>query len=324
MIWVAKASKPTRQKWKKTRTKNRLEALANSMAGSVRLDLLRGLKKFKSKINPQEIYDAFVSKDWNRVFEAVPWKSLADDLAPLAKNLSSALHRSTSMSLKALPEPVQEGLRFDLRNPRIRSYVDNRTGALVRDIAGDTRALIQNAVARHFDEAMTPRRVADIIKPSIGLYPAQVRALQNYRLGLEKDGVKPSMLETLSDKYHDRLLDARSLMIARTETKSALNEGQLSVWNQAADQGLIDRGTVKKQWVLDGNPCEVCIAVLDGEDGGAIPLDDLFVLDFGGRTGEVSVNGPPGHPNCMCSLELIYPEASEGVSRSTGGEEDVE
>lgn len=314
MIWVEKARTPKRPKWKVTRTKNRLERLANTMAGSVRLDLLRGLKKFKSKIHPEEIYQAWLSKDWNAVFQAVPWGTLPKDLAGFATHIGGSLEKSSSMSIKALPEPAQKDLRFDLRNPRIREYVNNRTGSLVVGIENDTRNLISNAIARHFDEAMTPRRVADIIKPSIGLYPAQTRALQNYRLGLEKEGTKPASLEELSDKYHDRLLDARARMIARTETKFALNEGQLAVWNQAADQGLIDREAVKKQWILDGAPCEVCQAVLDEEDGGAIPLDDYFVLDFGGRTGEVSVLGPPGHPNCMCSLELIYPEAPESSS----------
>lgn len=319
MIWVEKAKAPKRPKWKVTRTKNRLERLARAMAGSVRLDLLRGLKKFKSKIHPDEIYQAWMSKDWNAVFQAVPWASLPVDLAGFATHIGGSLDKSSAMSIKALPEPAQKGLRFDLKNPRIRDYVNNRTGALVVGIENDTRNLIQNAIARHFEEAMSPRRVSEIIKPSIGLYPAQTRALQNYRMGLEKEGTKPARLEALSDAYHDRLLDARAMMIARTETKFALNEGQMAVWNQAADQGLIDRGTVKKQWILDGDPCEVCQAVLEEDDEGAIPLDELFVLDFGGKTGEVSVQGPPGHPNCMCSLELIYPEAPEG---STGSEED--
>lgn len=320
-IWIEKARKGARPKWKVTRTKNRLENLANAMARGVRIDLVKGFKKFKSKINPEEIYSAWISKDWNRLFKAVPFQDLPHDLAPFAGHLEKSLKRSSDMSINALPAPVQDNLRFDLRNPQIRDYVNNRTGTLITNIESDTRSLIQNAVARHFDDAMTPRRVADMIKPSIGLYPQQVTALENYKSFLLQQGEKPGRINELAEKYEDRLLDYRSMMIARTETKMALNEGQMTVWNQAADQGLIDRQTVKKQWVLDGNPCEVCQAVLDEDDGGAIPLNDMFSLDFGGKTGEVQVLGPPSHPNCMCSLELIYPETA---SRETEVSEESE
>jgi hypothetical protein len=50
---------------------------------------------------------------------------------------------------------------------------------------------------------------------------------------------------------------------------------------------------LKKRWVThSGDPCETCI---ETEAEGWIPFDSDFESEF---------DTPPGHPNCMCSLEV--------------------
>jgi hypothetical protein len=49
-----------------------------------------------------------------------------------------------------------------------------------------------------------------------------------------------------------------------------------------------------KQWVTDGDPCELC---QENEDRGPIPDDDVFESVDG------EVDGPPAHPHCECTLE---------------------
>jgi hypothetical protein len=193
-----------------------------------------------------------------------------------------------------MPPPVKSNLRWDTQNPHLRSYIAERTGKLIVGVQEQTRLVVSRAITRSFDQALTPRRVADLIKPSIGLYPQQVTALDNYRQGLLQKG-HPDV-DRLTDAYEERLLDYRAMMIGRTEANMASNEGQLSVWNAAADQGLIDRRTAQKVWQVDGDPCKECEAL----DGVAIDLDDSWDSDDG------PIDSPPLHPNCFCTMEIQF------------------
>jgi hypothetical protein len=297
--WIEKAKRP---KWKSTKTFKRTEALTKTMSNAVRLDFHRGIMKFKKRINPESIYQAWLSKDYSKLYAVVPWQQLPDDMDQYAKSIGRVIKTSSDFAIDTLPPPISKDLRFDMKNPKLRSYVDNSVGGLVVDITKDTQDLIARTISRSFDNALTPRKVAELIKPSIGLYPGQVTALQNYRAGLEKQGVAPRRLEAQVSAYEDRLLDARALMIGRTETRDAFNQGQLSVWNTAADQGLIDRQTTMKQWITDGNPCPLCI---DLEEQGPIPFDENWESE------EEDVDAPPLHPNCYCDIELVFSTKEE-------------
>src|SRR6516165_11242736 len=84
--------------------------------------------------------------------------------------------------------------------------------------------------------------------------------------------------------------DGRAEMIARTEVSMAQNAGTLEAGRQARAAGL----NVRKVWGLGPNPCELC---QDAAAEGDIDLDD----DFGDEAG----SGPPLHPNCQCTLDLV-------------------
>ena len=278
------------------------------MASSVRIKLKGGIKKFKDRIDKEEVYQAWLSGNYARVFDAVPWEQMPGDLEGYSEALLDAAGKSSLIAIEALPAPVIETLRYDTKNPDIKNLINDSTGRLVENIKEGTREFIADAVSRRFDEALSPRRVADIIKPSIGLNSRQVIALNNYRNMLEKKETPDSRIETLTDAYYDRLLDYRSVMIARTESQFAMNQGQLSVWKEATDQGLIDP-TAKKRWVVDGNPCPQCEDLGEQEP---IELDDSW--DSEGDT----VDSPPLHPNCYCNMELVFEKAEEGGLESEG------
>lgn len=97
----------------------------------------------------------------------------------------------------------------------------------------------------------------------------------------------------------DAFLDdpARSEMIARTETMRAANAGQEASWNQAVEQGLLP-DTSKKEWLTadDDKLCDDC----DSLDGQQVDLDDDFESDSG-----ETVETPPLHPNCRCSVGIV-------------------
>ena len=78
---------------------------------------------------------------------------------------------------------------------------------------------------------------------------------------------------------------SRALTIASTEINRAMSAATLDK--------LDALGVEYKQWILDADPCELCI---DAADDGAIPADQDFTGD---------VDGPPMHPNCFSGLEKV-------------------
>lgn len=92
----------------------------------------------------------------------------------------------------------------------------------------------------------------------------------------------------------------QSERIARTELLRASNYGQLDAYKES---GVVS-GT---QWVVDGNPCSEC-QDLDGE---IISLDsnwdNLTTLD----TSYGTVEAPPLHPNCECTVVPVLEDITD-------------
>lgn len=298
-VSILKAGRPIKARTEKTATYGKLLSLSNRQGGIVHADLMHGFQTFKKRINDEELAQAWATGDTGRITKVIPWDRLPEDLEPAMKGIEHTTFLAGGLSIGALPPQINKHLRWDTSNPEIKNYLKSRTGELVVGVSDDTREVIHNAVARSFNEALTPRQVAAQIKDSIGLYPKQERALANYRLGLMKQGVKPQRIETMCDSYEDRLLDYRANMIARTETRGATNMGQLSVWREGAKQDLFSKTQAKRVWIVDGDPCEICLA-MDGIETG---LDEPWILEDG-----TPVDCPPWdvHPHCFCGMELEF------------------
>lgn len=304
---IAKAGKrsgPRGPRRQTTKTYQRLSALSKTMGSALKVDLVGGITTFKDKISSEELAKAWAKGDYGHLFALIPWRELPADLAPALSKIETTVARAADFQLEKLPANINENLRFDVSNPGLRSYIQTRTGALVQGIQADAQLVLQDAITRSFTEALTPDEVADQIRGSIGLFPAQERALARYREGLVAQGVDPERIEVFADAYEERLLDWRCANIARTETRGAVNQGQLSIWKEGVNQGLIDRASAKKEWVVDGDPCDVC----DPQDGVAVGLDEPWILSY--RDGSVKYVQVPSeaHPSCLCGMELHFAE----------------
>lgn len=269
----------------------RVDALARRMQRVVALDLYNGLITFRKKIKPSQVQAAWQAGSYEALDEYIPWREIDQVLITPKSRLRSVLLGASSLAIEALPPPVRSGLRWDLENPAIRQFVDRRLGERVRGITDETREHIREAAARSFRYAETPRDVAQEIVDSIGLHKQYRDALRNYRFGLIQAGKPADTVEKLSDRYRDQLLKARSMNIARSETRRAANHGQRSVWREAGRQGLIDPKKARRVWVVDGNPCEICEPL----DGAETTLEEPF--PGGLEPGDA-------HTNCEC-VEIL-------------------
>lgn len=165
--------------------------------------------------------------------------------------------------LRTLKPPIKKkigafNLQFDMGNARAAKWATEHVGWLIDSITKTTREKIQEAVAR-----------------------AQIEG--------DLDAQYDSILEVIGD-------EARASAIARTESMSAANFGQLEGWSQARDEGLLPADT-KKVWIsTDVGACPLCEAM----EGESVPLEESF--DFDGD----EIPSPPGHVNCRCTSGLAF------------------
>lgn len=292
-----------RPKWKTTRTQPRLEALKNQMARAVNVDLVKGIKTFKKRIPDKEvIYQAWLKGDYSGIVREIPWNDLHKDLQPAKDKLGKGFDASLSAGLMTLEPHQRPNLRYDYKNPQIQRVFESRSGEWITAIEQKTRESIQTIIHRQFTNALTPRALANQIKDTIGLYPQLANAHVNYVNGLKAQGLSEDKVERLGDKYYDKLLDYRSMMIARTESQFMVNRGQLEVWKESSNQDLIPK-TARKVWVTDGAPCDIC----EPMDGVSVLLVESWVLN----TGDVVEIPTESHPHCECNMTIEMGDEEE-------------
>jgi len=147
------------------------------------------------------------------------------------------------------------------------------------DAAFNLRSLIQSKPGRRLKAGKVPIRVS-------------------------KGGASVAFTERRVEQYSRRLLNQRALMIARTETMTAANEGQRQLWAQAQRQGLLAEDRLK-EWIVtpDDRLCPIC-APLQGETA---PVGEPFPT-----TGK---QAPPAHVMCRCAMGISAKRA--GAPRET-------
>lgn len=275
-----------------------INLVANNMQRAAVFSFSKGISTFKRRIPTDQLARAYATGNFDEIMRLFPFDKLNDDMSGMRAVNEQSLIRASQASISVLPAPARK-LRFDPKNPRIAEFIDKNVGNLVVAITDNTRKVVQQTVTNSFNNALTPKRAAIQIKSSIGLTPKQGQALEKFSAGLEAAGIKGPRLNKQVEAYSQRIRRTRAITIARTEIQRAVNAGQLEVWRQAGEKGLIDIGTARKQWVstVDDVTSDICVD-LDGE---IVLVDAQF---FVAETGE-SIDGPPAHINCRAGLILL-------------------
>lgn len=221
------------------------------------------------------------------------------ELRPRGRALKAAAHGDT--------------FAFDQTNPQAVEWASHNAAVLVKDVTDETRAAIREIITLAFNEGIPPARAARMIRGVVGLTSRGATAVDNLRLRIEEhpgglvragnvpirvpeDGMTSARLERTLQGYADRLTRQRALVIARTETLRASNEGQRQLWHQAVQAGLLS-GHERREWIAtpDERECPIC-EELDGKTAGL--HEDFESASEGG------IIGPPAHPNCRCTTGI--------------------
>lgn len=186
--------------------------------------------------------------------------------------------------------------QFDIKatNPRAVSHLRRESSTLITNIDEQSREAVRVVLSRGAQGGLQPEQLVSRVRRVVGLTPRDALAAENLRRGLLNSGANPSRVERTVNAYKRRLLDARALTIARTETTDAIESARQAVWEQAVAAGLVARNAIWRVWVThdDERVCPVCAPL----DGARSRLGGTFTK--GGQ----SQLRPPAHPNCRCHI----------------------
>jgi SPP1 gp7 family putative phage head morphogenesis protein len=196
-------------------------------------------------------------------------------------------------------------INFNSSNSRVVQYIKNSVGNLIQNISSQTLTQVRNLFIDSMRIAKPIDELAMDLKNIVGLLPEQQQKyfeLKEQSLKkLEAQGVQRSealkQVESQLNRFYDRQIDIRAKRIARTETSRIVNEGQMEIYRQMSEAGIIDLREAKKQWVIfEDTACSICEPL----DGAIVGFNDFFESQNG------AVSTPPLHPNCNCTVILLY------------------
>lgn len=225
--------------------------------------------------------------------------------APYAELVDSMRAVFQEAGVGAIPYmPIAESaaatMRFDLLNPRSVSFLRRYELELISSITRNTRDGIRELLIEAFEQGVPPREIARRIKTTVGLTKRQTRAVLNYEKLLKDEGRNAAQTKRMTERFANRQLRSRAENIARTETIRAASAGQHALWDQAAEQGLLDPTKVRRGWLItpDDRLCPICQAIPKANPDG-VPLGTPF------QTTKGPVEFPPAHPRCRCATGLV-------------------
>lgn len=300
-----------------------MQRIADELAPAFAARVTTTLEQFRATVNIRDILSALVFQDQTRVEGAIPWADLLEKDDFLMADLEDAVRRAgvASMTqLKGVLERTSGALTaqpsFDRGADSIAEWAHTRSSELIVEITDASRAAVRGIIADTIASGAGYEAGAKAIQDAVGLTTSQADAVSRFREGMEAQGLPDTIVDRRTEEYRDRQLRRRAETIARTETIAASNQGNLESWQQAIDAGIIDKDTAMKVWIVtpDDRLCDLCAPL----DGVRVPFDDVFESDDG------EIDAPPLHPNCRCSIALVFAPAESSDGGAGGDEGDDE
>ena len=267
----------------------------------------RTLKKIARDL-PDEV---LATLDAAAIVRRVPWDKVGEDLmeiaVPLEKVIKTAAREEIPKSqlAKAVALPIDGDplpIEFAIINQLAVQYAAQHSGSLVMEISAAMRESIATIVSSNVAGTLPRDAVVKLLRSTIPLHSAWAETVTKV---YDREYVKQIAAGTdptraieraskVSDVRGERLLQARSKNIARTEAMQAMNEGKFAGWSQQIGDGWMPVDSLK-EWQEGRSPCKQC-APLVGE---------IVVWDQPFSNGQMM---PPEHPSCRCSAILLPPD----------------
>ena len=188
---------------------------------------------------------------------------------------------------------------------RVKDFLRTRGAELVTSLSDESKRAIAAIILHGQANMIPPKKIAQQIRPLIGLNARQAQANANYRERifnrLVEQGLPANAANSRADKaalkYASKQHRQRAETIVHTELARAYNQGAHEGILAAQRAGLM--GVCEMVWSTAGTN-RVC--------GRCLALKDTVV----GHTNESGVTLPPLHPRCRCTI--IYREVGKPLT----------
>ena len=198
---------------------------------------------------------------------------------------------------------------------RVKDFLRTRGAELVTLLSDESKRAIAAIILHGQANMIPPKKIAQQIRPLIGLNARQAQANVNYRERifnrLVEQGLPANAANSRADKaalkYASKQHRQRAETIVHTELARAYNQGAHEGILAAQRAGLM--GVCEMVWSTAGTN-RVC--------GRCLALKDTVV----GHTNESGVTLPPLHPRCRCTIiyrEVGKPLTAPATSGNVGG-----
>lgn len=220
------------------------------------------------------------------------------------------------------------GVSFNPTSPQVVEAMQRNRTRLIVELTQDQRLAISQALAQSLREGQSAQQAALALRDSLGLTSYQQRMVDNYRTLLETNNrqaldrvlrdrrydrgfenaieegeiLPEDRIDTMVNRYRERLLASRAETIARTEAGRVLEETRYLSTEQAVDAAGVPRDHAVKQWIatIDSRTRDTHAAM----NGQARLIDDYFDSPSGARLFYPHDSDAPASEsiNCRCQV----------------------
>jgi len=183
--------------------------------------------------------------------------------------------RALAYSIGAATENLMRK-QADPAGDRAIEYTDKHTADLVTSVTRGTKDAIKQYIAEMVRYGMTAQKVAQNLRPVVGLLPRHATAVGRFLTKQLDKGVPYEDAAKKAQRYANKLHRYRTRMIARTESSFAQSEGTLQAY-----EGM---GITHVKWIADPEACPICRA----RNGKVYPISQAHGMQ-------------PAHPHCECT-----------------------
>lgn len=264
------------------------------------IDIVIGVtNRTKEGTDRERLKASYLNGNMNGVYNSIPIEEvyrveLIEDSFLIIRD---TFNEAGEVMILELP-PGFRGFKFNSEETRGLDWINTRAVELVSNVTMETMLAIREEIRIAYIEGVGVDEIADNIVDIIGLTRRHARAVNRYRNTLLEAGASIGRANRMSKEYANRLLRWRAENIARTEVMTAANQGHLEMMKQAAEHGIIDLGSTRKEWIVtpDDRLCQYC----EPMDGVRADIDELFDTPLGRSA------APPLHPQCRCVMGTVF------------------
>lgn len=297
-----------------------MHKLADAEFPALEKDVVKVLREFKSEMRDDLLKQGLAKKDVEAALRAVDFGKLDKELGELFQGLGIKLMTAAGEASGKIVARAAGGTSsfvFDAAHPKVVDFAQRHAAELVTQVSGETKKAVRQIIVEGLEKGLTPLDHGRHIRDIVGLTSQHASAVDKLRDRLVADGLSEEEIQRQVDKKAEQLLRWRGNNIARTETMTAVHNGQRAAWMQARDDGVVP-STSKRVWVVtpDDKLCPYCEPMEDMNPNG-VGMDEQFQSDLG------AVDGPPLHNQCRCSealeigdREFAEPAKAEGFDDS--------